>query len=181
MGFIAVEYYGVTPIGPEMFPCALLRWAERGRVLPLWLAASAADELDVRDSGITPRRPTAHDLLVTTFEQMGGVAEVRLISQHRGVFIASLVLGNGEEIDARPSDALIIARIIDVPILVDEDVLTDSSIFVSASDLVRYFDIVIEDAVANEAGSASGDVQADADFEELMRSLGVSEDDLRGE
>lgn len=178
MGFVAVEYHGVTPIGPEMFPCVLLRWVERGRVLPLWLSASSADELDVRDSGMSPRRPTAHDLLVDTFDQMGGVSEVRLVSHHRGVFIASLVLGNGEEVDARPSDALTIARIIDAPILVDEDVLTEASIYVSPADLARYFDLVIDEA---EPEAAPTHLSSDADFEELMRSMGVSEDDLRGE
>lgn len=181
MGFVEVQFHRVTPIGPEMFPCALLRWKERGRVLPLWLAASTADELDLRDSGHTPRRPTSHDLLVETFEGMGGIQDVRIVSQYRGVFIAALVLGNGEEVDARPSDALIISRIAEVPVLVDEDVLAETSIYVSPGDLARYFDLVVDDSAEGDVPSASGDEQADADFEELMRSLGVSEDDLRGE
>ncbi|MEJ5996671.1 bifunctional nuclease family protein [Corynebacterium sp. H130] len=179
MGFVAVDYYGVTPIGPEMFPCVLLRWAERGRVLPIWVTASSADELDVRDAGLTPRRPTSHDLLVSAYEGLGGVQEIRIVSHYRGVFIASLVLGSGEEVDARASDAMIIARIADIPILVDEDILNESTLFVSAPDLARYFDIVVDD-IPEQSESASGDDQADADFEELMRSLGVSEDDLRG-
>lgn len=180
MKFVAVDYHGVTPIGPEMFPCVLLRWVERGRVLPLWVTTVAADELDVRDAGITPRRPTSHDLLVSTFESMGGITEVRLLSEHRGVFIASIVLGNGDEIDARASDAIVLARIAEVPIMVAEEVLSAASLFVSAHDLARYFDLVV-DTTLPEGDSASGDEQADADFEELMRSLGVSEDDLRGD
>ncbi|MEJ5927330.1 bifunctional nuclease family protein [Corynebacterium sp. H128] len=181
MAFLPVEFGGVTPIGPEMFPCVLLQWLDRGLVLPMWIAAAVADELDIRDSGMSPRRPNAYDLLVDAYQQQGGgVSEIRIVSQHQGVFIASIVLLNGDEVDARASDALVIARIVQAPVLVDEDVLNQTSLFVSAPDLASYFDLVME---APEVGEESsfGDAQADADFEELMRSLGVSEDDLLGD
>ncbi|QMV85251.1 bifunctional nuclease family protein [Corynebacterium hindlerae] len=179
MNFVAVEYHGVTPIGPEMFPCVLLRWAQRDRVLPLWVAATAADELDIRDNGMPPRRPNAYDLLAESYAGRGGVTEIRIVSHHQGVFYANIMLDGGEEVDARASDAIVLARIIGAPIVVAEDVLTEASLFVAPADLASYFDVVIDSPAVGE--QVPGDEQADADFEELMRSLGVSEDDLRGE
>lgn len=178
MTFIEVEYHGVTPIGPEMFPCILLRWAQQDRVLPLWIATSSADELDIRDAGHEPRRPTAHDLLAAMFLAKGGVEEVRILSHHQGVFIASILAADGEEVDARASDAILLARLLDVPIKVDEDVLAATALYVSQGDLARYFDLVIDAAPSEDLNV---NMQVDTEFEELMRSLGVSEDDLRGE
>lgn len=179
MKYAVVDFHGVTPIGPEMFPCVLLREPSSGRVLPLWVTATAADELDLRDAGILPRRPNSYDLLVAAYHEMDGVVRVRIDSGHQGVFAATLVLGNDSEVDVRASDAIIIARILDLPIEVAEDVLSQFAFFVSPSDLARYFDLVVEEA---EPVAESPEVtEADAEFEELMRNLGVSEDDLRGD
>ena len=62
------------------------------------------------------------------------------------------------------------------------------SVFVTADDMEAYFGFHFDPPVppaAEEAGetlgsdsSASGNPQADADFEAMMRSLGVSEEDF---
>ncbi|MDO5670590.1 MAG: bifunctional nuclease family protein [Corynebacterium sp.] len=180
MTLIPVEYHGVHVVGPEQFTCVLLRWAEQNKVVPVWISPMAAAELDARDNGFTPRRPGSSELLLDVINRSaGGVTAVTFISHFEGVFIASIVLANGEEIDARPSDALLLARALEMDVQVEEDVLNQASFFVSDDILEEYFGLRFGDEV--EAASASGDAQADADFEEMMRSLGMSESDFGGE
>lgn len=181
MTFIAVEYHGVHTAGPEDFSCVLLRWAEQNRVLPLWISPITATELDARDAGYSPRRPSTHELLAETLNSMtAGVAAINLISAYEGTFIASLVLRDGEEIDARASDAVMLARMLELDIHVDEDTLAQNSFYASDTDLRQYLGFSLGDHGKDDedAVSASGDAQADADFSQLMESLGFSESDL---
>jgi uncharacterized protein len=181
MTLIPVEYHGVHTAGPEQFTCVLLRWAEQNRILPIWMSPLAAAELDIRQDGYTPRRPGTIDLLLDLLNRStGGVTAVNIISHFEGVFIASIVLADGEQLDARPSDALLIARALELEVHVEEDVLSQASFFVSDDVLEEYFGLRF-DAPPTGGGeelSASGDAQADADFEQMMRSLGMSEADF---
>lgn len=181
MTLIPVEYHGVHTTGPEQFTCVLLRWAEQNRILPIWMSPLAAAELDIRQDGYTPRRPGTIDLLLDLLTRStGGVTAVNIISHFEGVFIASLVLADGEQLDARPSDALLVARALELDIHVEEDVLNQASFFVSDDVLEEYFGLRFDSArpAGAEDLSASGDAEADADFEEMMRSLGMSESDF---
>lgn len=182
MTLIPVEFHGIHTTGPEQFTCVILRWAEQNRVLPIWLSPLAAAELDIREGGYTPRRPGTVDLLLDLINRTtGGVTAVNIISHFEGVFIASIVLSDGEQLDARPSDALLVARALELPIHVEEDVLTHTSIFVSDDVMEESFGLRFDSAPSSNVGeeiSASGDAKADADFEEMMRSLGMSESDF---
>ena len=182
MTLIPVEFHGIHTTGPEQFTCVILRWAEQNRILPIWLSPISAADIDVRDSGYTPRRPGSQDIMSDLITRMtSGVSGVNIISHFEGVFIASIVFNDGEEVDARPSDAIKLARALEVDLKVEEDVLQQASFFVSDDVLEEYFDLRFG-ADARESGeaelSASGDAQADADFEEMMRSLGMSEADF---
>lgn len=181
MTLITVEYHGVHSAGPEGFSCVLLRWAEQNRILPLWISPVAAAELEAREVGYSPRRPSTHELLAETLNGMtSGVATINLVSAHQGTFIASIVLRDGEEIDARASDAVLLARLLELDIHVDEEVLNQNSFFAADADLKQYFNYEVGDGhVSSDASvSASGDAQADADFSQLMESLGFSESEL---
>lgn len=185
MSLIPVEYHGVHVIGPEQFMCAILRWAEEDRILPVWLSPIEGSQLAAVEEESVTQRPTTHELLADALGRLnGGVSSVSLSSYHEGVFIATIVAG-GEELDARASDALVLAGLMDVPVMVDEDVLAQASMFIRHDELREYVDIdtssltgpaaPVEDA---EGLSASGDDTADADFEAMMRSLGMSEEDF---
>lgn len=182
MTLIPVEYHGVHTTGPEHFSCVLLRWAEQNRVLPIWMSPLSAAELEARDEGFIPRRPGTPDLMAEMSTRLtSGVTAVNIISHFEGVFIASLVFNDGEEIDARPSDAIKLARALEIDIHVEEDVLTQASFFISDDVLEEYFGLRFspaEESDGDDEVSASGDAQADADFEEMMRSLGMDESDF---
>lgn len=188
MSFIPVEYLGVHAVGPEEHCCVLLRWSEKNQVLPIWVSPIAAMELEAHGSGFVPRRPGMHELLADALDNAtSGVAEIAITSVHQGLFVATLYLEDGEELDARPSDAMIMAQILELPIHVDADVLAHSALYASPDVLREYLHVSVEDLEGEETAdshggnSAVGDAQADADFEELMHNLGVSDSDLVGD
>lgn len=180
MSSVPVTLCGVFPIGPENFLCAVLLWEERQRFVPVWLPPVGGAQLIGRISEWDPTRPDTHNLLVELIEQSTtGVSAIELVSYYNGVFVAQVTMEDGSEFDCRPTDALVLAVMLDLPIEVDETVLAQASVRLSAEDAFNYFDIELDDdTTAARPNSASGDAKADADFEELMRELGVEEKDL---
>lgn len=187
MSTVPVSLCGVFPVGPENFLCAVLLWEERRRFLPIWLSPVGGAQLLGRIGEWEPARPDTHNLLVDVIEQSTtGVAAIELTSYYNGVYLAQVTMEDGAEFDCRPTDALVLSLMLDMPIEVEEEVLNQASLWLSAEDASDYFDIQFDSDFADGApggddsrgNSASGDKQADLDFENLMRELGVEEKDL---
>ena len=95
---------------------------------------------------------------------------------------------NGEVYDSRLSDALAVSAYFNVPISAEADLLAQVSVYASDADVKEYFDLEISTPGAGDdvqtrenkdsSTSASGNAQADADFEAMMRSLGMEEKDF---
>ncbi|WP_087117896.1 bifunctional nuclease family protein [Corynebacterium urinipleomorphum] len=187
MSTVPVSLCGVFPVGPENFLCAVLLWEERRRFLPIWLSPVGGAQLLGRIGEWEPTRPDTHNLLVDIIEQStAGVSAIELTGYYNGVYMAQVTMDDGAEFDCRPTDALVLALMLDMTIEVEEDVLNHASLWLSAEDAADYFDVEFDSDFADGAeassegngNSASGDKQADLDFENLMRELGVEEEDL---
>ncbi|ANE03977.1 bifunctional nuclease family protein [Corynebacterium crudilactis] len=182
MSFVELEFHGIHTMEPDGFTCALFRWNEGNKILPVWIDADDALKIQAYLAGFNPRRPTAHELLAEAFQRLTPwVGSLRIVSHFEGVYMASITTSEGEEFDARPSDVIMLSQLLEVPISADEEILQQTAIFINDEDLEAYFDIVVDRSVTEqspEAASASGNAQADADFQQLMQSLGVFEDDL---
>lgn len=187
MSTVPLSLCGVFPVGPENFLCAVLLWEERRRFLPIWLSPVGGAQLLGRIGEWEPTRPDTHNLLVDIIEQStSGVSAIELTGYYNGVYMAQVTMEDGAEFDCRPTDALVLALMLDLTIEVEEDVLNQASLWMSAEDAADYFDIEFDEdftdgsaAPGEDQGhSASGDKQADLDFENLMRELGVEEKDL---
>ncbi|ADK28796.1 bifunctional nuclease family protein [Corynebacterium pseudotuberculosis] len=181
MSFCEMEYYSVHVLSPDNDPCIILRWPERNRILPVWIEETEAFAIAARDEDeqFGARRPLTHDLLVHALSRIGSpVVELRIVSYHEGVFLCSLVLSDGEEIDCRPSDGIIVARMLGIPVMAEESMLNQVSVFVNETDLEAYLGITVENGEEELSPSASGNPEADADFLRLMADLGVVEDEL---
>ena len=95
---------------------------------------------------------------------------------------------NGEVYDSRLSDALAVSEYFHVPISAEAGLLAQVSVYASDADVKEYFDLEISAPAAGDnlpasenndsSTSASGNAQADADFEAMMRSLGMEEKDF---
>lgn len=176
-----VNLLGVFPVGPENFLCALLEWEGRGRVVPVWLPPVEGAQLAARLEEWSPRRPSVHDAMAEMIANAtSGAVGINIISYHSGVFVAELLLEDGTSVDLRPSDALIMAAILDVPLQAEETVLQQASMYLSANDALDYFGIESAERSRSEepGGPESGGArdQATEDFAEFMRELGVDED-----
>ncbi|WP_165165215.1 bifunctional nuclease family protein [Corynebacterium qintianiae] len=169
---------GVHPIGPEEFLCALFHVEDASRYLTIWLPPVEGARLLARINGWRPSRPHAADALAALITSSGlGAESLELSSYHEGVFRASLTLRDGGEVDLRPSDALALALELEIPVEVDESVVAAASLWIPSDDVERYFEVnAPEFDSEDEQPGASAEV--DAEFEELMRRLGVAEDDL---
>ncbi|MDK8794585.1 bifunctional nuclease family protein [Corynebacterium sp. MSK041] len=181
MSTVTVKLCGVFPIGPENFLCAVLLWEERQRFLPVWLPPVGGAQLVARIAEWEPKRPDTHDVLTEVIaHSTTGVSALEISSYYNGVFMGQITMDNGTEVDCRPSDLFIIASMMDLPIEVDELVINQASIWLSPEDAADYFDVELDtnSQPQRHPESASGDAQADADFQQLMRDLGVEEGDL---
>ncbi|MCT1452920.1 bifunctional nuclease family protein [Corynebacterium sp. p3-SID1145] len=187
MSTVPVSLCGVFPVSPESFLCAVLLWEERRRFLPIWLPPVGGAQVLGRIGEWEPTRPDTHNLLLDVIEQSTtGVSAIELTGYYNGVYMAQVTMEDGAEFDCRPTDALILALMLDMPIEVEEDVLNQASLWLSAEDAADYFDIEFSSDYGgyadfgdfNNPDSAGGDKQADLAFENLMRELGVEEKDL---
>lgn len=192
MTMTELEFHGVHIAQPEEFFCAVLRVSTTGKIIPVWMSPIEGGKLAARHQGFSPRRPDTHDLLINVLEeQSGGVEDITISSYYEGVFIADVQTASGEVLDVRLSDALVLAEYFEVPVMIDSELANSVAVFASKDDLLEYLDLDLPtpDGVTDDDGhperaeseSASGNAQADADFSEMMRSLGMSEEDFLGD
>jgi RNA polymerase sigma factor (sigma-70 family) len=98
------------------------------RILPIWIGQPEATWLALAMERTDLPRPGTYALMARTIEAMGGrLAEVRISRLADQVFYAELVCedrrGARHAVDARPSDALNLAVILDAPILASPEVM----------------------------------------------------------
>ena len=188
MSDVSLEFHGIHQVGPEDDVCALLRWPEENRLIPVWISPIEGMQLAAVLDGHQPNRPTSHDLICEVLEGTGGVEAIEIANYHQGTFMVDIKAPNGEVYDSRLSDALAVSEYFNVPISAEADLLAQVSVYASDADVKEYFDLEIstpgaaDDVQTSEnsesSTSASGNAQADADFEAMMRSLGMDEKDF---
>lgn len=188
MSDVSLEFHGIHRVGPEDDVCALLRWPEEERLIPVWVSPIEGMQLAAVLDGHQPNRPTSHDLICEVLEGTGGVEAIEIANYHQGTFMVDIKAPNGEVYDSRLSDALAVSAYFNVPISAEADLLAQVSVYASDADVKEYFDLEISTPGAGDnlptrensksSTSASGTAQADADFEAMMRSLGMEEKDF---
>jgi bifunctional DNase/RNase len=78
---------------------------------------------------VIPPRPLTHDLLKDVLAATGHeLTEVQITEVRDGVFYATLVLGEGIEVSARPSDSIALALRTGSRILCSEEVLDEAGL-----------------------------------------------------
>lgn len=128
-----VDVVGVRVEMPSNQPIVLLREASGERYLPIWIGAVEATAIAFAQQGVTPPRPLTHDLLKDVIEATGNeLSEVRIVEVREGIFYATLVLGSGVEVSARPSDSIALALRTGSKIVCADDVLDEAGLAVPA-------------------------------------------------
>ena len=128
-----VDVIGVRVEMPSNQPIVLLREVSGERYLPIWIGAVEATAIAFAQQGVVPPRPLTHDLLKDVLEVTDNpLSEVRITDMKEGVFYATLVLGSGAEVSARPSDSIALALRTGSRIVCADSVLDEAGLSVPA-------------------------------------------------
>jgi hypothetical protein len=113
-------------------PVVLLVDKEEKKALPIWIGLLEASAIDKELKNMTSPRPMTHDLLHSILAQIQvKVKEVRIVDLKENTYFAILFLKSNKEmieVDARPSDAIILALKSKIPILVATKILDEQGI-----------------------------------------------------
>ncbi len=128
---------------------------EQGRRLPIWIGLAEATAMALILENVELPRPGVYQFAASLLASAGGrLREVRVTELTESTFYAQAILSDETYIDARPSDALTLALVTDVPIYVAASVLKHADATKAAhSDLIKEADAAVDDArvIADEA------------------------------
>ena len=108
----------------------LLRLEESETVVPIYIGALEAQSIVYGLAGKEPERPLTHDLIVSTFSQLGiDITRIDITEIRDLTFYARLHITQGQNvysIESRPSDCMALAARLKCPIFIDEDVVANA-------------------------------------------------------
>ena len=113
---------------PRQSQVVILGEREGDRAFPIFIGLVEADAMDRAVRSYVSSRPFTHDLILTVIQELRvSLEEIQVDDLRDNTFYGKLVLKttNGEKVlvDARPSDALVLAMKTKAPIYVAEHVL----------------------------------------------------------
>ena len=130
--FVEMEVKGVRLDAIGSSPIVLLADKEGKKALPIWVGLLEASAIDKELRNESSPRPMTHDLLYSILAQAHvKVKEVRIVNLKNNTYYATLLLTidkKAAEVDARPSDAIVIALKSKAPILVSAKILHEQGI-----------------------------------------------------
>jgi bifunctional DNase/RNase len=136
--FIEMEVKGVRLDAIGHNPIVLLADKEGKKALPIWIGLLEANAIDKELKNITSPRPMTHDLLHSILTQVQvEVKEVKIVDLKDHTYYATLFLKLSKgviEVDARPSDAIILALKSKIPIFVAAKILDQHGIALTKKD-----------------------------------------------
>jgi bifunctional DNase/RNase len=148
--FVEMEVKGVRLDAVGNSPVVLLADKEGKKALPIWVGLLEANAIDKELRNSTSPRPMTHDLLYSILAQAHvKVKEIRIVDIKNNTYYAILFLTINKEVvevDARPSDAIVIALKSKTPILVSAKILEEQGIALAKkSALIERFGIRIQE------------------------------------
>jgi bifunctional DNase/RNase len=127
----AKVYRLITDPGTQQ-PVVILSDALEERGLFIWISHFEANAIHSEMNGIEHFRPLTHDLLERVIKRANlGIQRVIITHIHKGVYYATLVIkeeSSDIEIDARPSDSIVMALKFNAPIFVSERLFKEASV-----------------------------------------------------
>lgn len=130
--FVRVSVYRLSVDPANKQPVVALADSAEQRVFPIWIGLSEAQAIHMELQGSESFRPLTHDLLAGIIAKVNGtVSRVVITHIKDNVFYATLVIKKDKtlvEVDARPSDSLVMALKFDAPIYVERSLFEIMSI-----------------------------------------------------
>ncbi|HEY3729134.1 MAG TPA: bifunctional nuclease domain-containing protein [Solirubrobacteraceae bacterium] len=126
---------------------------EQARRMPIWIGQAEATAMALILEQVELPRPGVYQFAASLLAGGGGrPREVRVTELTESIFYAQVILSDDTRIDARPSDALTLALVTDVPIYAAASVLERAE-KTTRSDLIKEANEAVDDArvIADEA------------------------------
>ena len=127
---VVVYHLFVNPASEQ--PVVTLVDAQKKRAFPIWIGLSEARAIQAELDGIEHFRPLTHDLLARILTSINGSVHRVIVTHARdNVFYATLIIekdGNLIEIDARPSDSIVMALKFNAPIFIARSLFEKMSV-----------------------------------------------------
>lgn len=200
--FIEMEVKGVRIDAIGQNPVVILMDKEGKKVLPIWIGVLEAGAIDRELKNIHTPRPMTHDLLYSILTQIKAkIKDIKIVDlkNHTYFAILSLILNKGViEIDARPSDAIILALKSKSPILVATKILELQGISITKKQalgerfgirvqeltpsLASHFNfkgqkgVLVAEVITGSAGEISGIKAGDIITKINLREIGTVEE-----
>ncbi len=135
---VEMKVYRVAVEAGTNAPLVILRDLEEKTVLPIRIGKFEASAISMKLEQVKIDRPLTHDLIHAFMESVDTkVTKVVVNALKENTYYAEISVERGDRrlvIDARPSDAIVLALKAEAPIYVAEEVLMASSIGASAED-----------------------------------------------
>ncbi|QPK80159.1 bifunctional nuclease family protein [Corynebacterium lizhenjunii] len=183
-----LELVGVKEDEMETVHCFVFVEPEEQLVIPVWASGYEPYLAEVYLKGEQDNRYRAIDALLRSAEAMGGVESVNMSIYERGRFFFTVRNSDGLMGDMAVSEAVIMADHFGAQFTIEETLLKRIGVYTTPEELEEYLDTTMPKVAKknkrnrkskDSAGAAKpNDFQADRDFADLMRSLGVEEDDF---
>ena len=133
---VQVHVYRLAVDPANQQPVVALVDADEKRAFPIWIGLSEARAIHSEIQGMENFRPLTHDLLAEIIDKFDGKIHRVIITHTKdNVFYATLVTRKEDtffEIDARPSDSIVMALKFNAPIYVTRSLFENMSIPIEA-------------------------------------------------
>ncbi len=127
-----VKVYRLIMDPANMQPVVLLADPAGERVMPVWIGPLEARAIQAEMEGEETPRPMTHDLMEKVIQRMNGtVKRVVITHQKENIYYAVLVIEKDRslaEIDARPSDSIVMALKFKAPIFIAKSLFRERSV-----------------------------------------------------
>ena len=132
---IKVKFHNLTIDPQSKQPVVLLADTGEERALFIWIGFFEARAMHSEIQGVESFRPLTHDLLKRVIQKIDGTIHHIVITKLKeNVFYANIVIereGSLVEIDARPSDSIVMALKFNAPIYVSRKLFDDMAIAIT--------------------------------------------------
>jgi bifunctional DNase/RNase len=127
-----VKVYRLIADPNTMQPVVLLADPAGDRAIPIWIGPTEAGAIQAEMEGTPPLRPMTHDLLERVIQKMNGtVKRVIITHQKESIYYAVIVIEKDRalfEIDARPSDSIVMALKFKAPIFIAKSLFRERAL-----------------------------------------------------
>jgi bifunctional DNase/RNase len=164
-------------------PVVILADSLEERALPIWIDNFEANAIHAEMEGIKHRRPLTHDLLEKIIQKTHATIHQIVITQLKeNIYYAKIrmeVAGTFTEIDARPSDSIVVALKFKAPLFVSRDLFKDKAMPLSEEkEIEQHYGLTLQNLTPSLSQAFSFDSTKGTLVSDVRRGSRAEKDGL---